>query len=166
MGVAPNRAHPQEPAPRRYSRCGRGVAAIVGLLASLTTSATVTACTAFGINPITPTRVGVTGVWVHKGGAVLVLRSNGTFSGSRLPHFFGDWSGPTPRTGSGTWRIGRAESDAPPGVLLDFTSTHPNITDELLVEDCCGLPLTIYYDRGDPDEGLSGQYQLAKRASG
>lgn len=121
------------------------------------------ACSAYGINPITPTRAMVTGTWVHNGGAVLVLSKNGTFAGRDMPLFFGEESvGPTPRAGSGTWHVGHIVGDYPVGIVLDFAP--PSRTqDELLVENCCGLPLTVYYDRGDPDEGISGQYQLTRR---
>jgi hypothetical protein len=105
----------------------------------------------------------VAGTWTHKGGAVLVLRRNGTFIGSKLPRFFGDWSGPTPRTGTGSWYIGSLARDAPRGIVLDFSGPHPNIKDELLVEHCCGLPLTIYYDLGDPDQGIANQYRLTRQ---
>jgi hypothetical protein len=104
----------------------------------------------------------VIGTWQHEGGAVIVLRAEGTFTGHKLPHFFGHWAGPNPRAGGDSWYIGRLESDAPRGVVLVFSALHPQIMDELLVEHCCGLPVTIYYDLGDPDEGITGQYQLTR----
>jgi hypothetical protein len=137
----------------------RSPGALTAWLIACGASILLAACSAFGINPITPTRAMVTGTWVHKGGVVLVLRKNGTFAGSGMPYFFGEIAGPTPRAGTGTWHIGRVGSDAPAGIVLDFEA--PSLTqDELLVENCCGMPLTIYYDLGDPDEGITGQYQL------
>ena len=100
----------------------------------------------------------------HQGGAVLVLRPDGTFTGNRLPGQFGDWSaGNIPGTGTGTWHIGRYDPGADPGLILDFAGSYTGTVTELLVEHCCGLPLTIYYDKGDPDEGVSGQYQMYRR---
>ena len=49
------------------------------------------------------------------------------------------------------------------GLVLDFAGQLPGTAAELLVEDCCGSPPAIYYDQGDPDVGVSGQYQLVKR---
>jgi hypothetical protein len=104
----------------------------------------------------------VIGKWVHKGGAVLILRRDGTFTGMNLPSLFGEVAEPTPSFGTGSWHVGRI-GDAPRGVVLDFSGLRPPITDELLVENCCDLPITIFYDLGDPDGGLNQQYQLAKQ---
>ena len=166
MGIGLDAVAPSHRRRSHYARAGQAFIAYVTFVISGITSISVSACSAYGINPITPTRAMVSGTWEHKGGAVLVLRGDGTFTGTRLPHFFGDWSGPTPRAGTGTWYIGRLARDAPRGVILNFSDLHPNIVDELLVEHCCGLPLTIYYDRGDPDQGISGQYQLTKQSPG
>jgi hypothetical protein len=115
----------------------------------------------FGPSSITPTRAMLVGTWTHQGGAVLVLRPDGTFAGNHLPGQFGDWgAGNIPATGTGTWHIGRFQSDADPGLILDFAVPYTGTATELLVEHCCGLPPTIYYDKGDPDEGVSGQYQM------
>ena len=103
----------------------------------------------------------VTGTWVHKGGAVLILRKDGTFTGRGMPYLFGEFAEPTPRAGTGTWHIGRI-GDLPAGIILDFAP--PSRTqDELLAENCCGMPLTIFYDLGDPDEDITGQYQLTRQ---
>jgi hypothetical protein len=138
-------------------------ARLAPLLTALVAPVVLAACTAFGINPITPTKAMVVGRWIHKGGAVLVLRGDGTFSGMNMPYHFGEWSGPTPSSGSGTWYVGRL-GDAPRGIVLVFSDSQPVIMDELLVENCCGLPLTIFYDLGDPDAGITGQYQLTRQS--
>jgi hypothetical protein len=140
-------------------------AGLAALITGLAAPVVLAACTAFGINPITPTKAMVVGRWIHKGGAVLVLRGDGTFSAMNMPYRFGEWSGSTPSTGSGTWYVGRLMSDAPRGIVLVFSLSYPVIMDELLVENCCGLPLTIFYDRGDPDEGITGQYQLTRQSA-
>jgi hypothetical protein len=104
----------------------------------------------------------MTGTWAHKGGAVLTLRRDGTFTGLNLPNNFGEASGPQPSYGSGTWHIGRL-GDLPKGLVLTFTGLTPPLTEQLLVENCCGMPVTIFYDLGDPDEGVTGQYQLTRQ---
>jgi hypothetical protein len=113
---------------------------------------------------ITPTRAVLAGTWTHDRGAVLVLRPDGTFAGEHLPSRFGDWSiGEIPATGTGTWHIGRFSADVENGLVLDFAGPHAGTVTELLVEHCCGSPMAVYYDKGDPDVGGSGQYQLVKR---
>ena len=47
--------------------------------------------------------------------------------------------------------------------MLTFTDLTPPLTEELLVENCCGMPVTIFYDLGDPDQGVTGQYQLTRQ---
>ena len=66
-------------------RLRRPSAILTAVLISGIASMCLAACTAFGINPITPTRAMMTGKWAHKGGAVLTLRRDGTFTGLNLP---------------------------------------------------------------------------------
>jgi len=161
MRTGPAGAPWSRPGYRAASR--RSAGALIACLIAAAAAALLAACAMYGISPTTPTRAMVTGTWIHDGGAVLILRKDGTFTGRALPALFGEIAAPTPPTGTGTWHIGRIGPDSPTGVVLDFAG-HPGTEDELLVENCCGLPLTIYYDRGDPDEGVTGQYQLTRSA--
>lgn len=43
-------------------------------------------------------------------------------------------------------------------MVFDFSAT---VQMELLVESD-GSSLIMYYDKGDPDQGVTGQYQFAK----
>jgi len=79
-----------------------------------------------------------------------------------LPARFGEWAnGTTPASGGGTWRVGRLEADAQPGLIFDFS----NGSQAELQLETAGSSLAMYFDRGDPDEGWSGQYRFVKLAT-
>lgn len=109
---------------------------------------------------VTPTVRQVTGTWMGAHGATLTLARDGTFTATGLPAGFGDWqNGTPPGAGSGTWHVGRLEPGADVGVIFDFSRFSQA---ELLVERD-GPSLYLYYDKGDPDEGWSGQYRFARQ---
>lgn len=109
---------------------------------------------------VAATRGKAAGEWKGPGGAVLMLAPDGRFTASGLPAGIGDWSfGATPVSGAGTWHIGSFDgSGLPPGVIFDFSN---GAQAELQLETD-GPSLAMYYDRGDPDEGWSGQYRFVK----
>jgi hypothetical protein len=75
-----------------------------------------------------------------------------------LPANAGESSyGTVPSQGSGRWRVGPVPAE-PSGVIFDFS---PAVQMELLVERVSSR-VSMYYDKGDPDEGVSGQYQFTK----
>jgi hypothetical protein len=107
---------------------------------------------------ITPSRQMVIGTWSSASRATLTLNADGTFTARGLPANAGESSyGTVPSQGSGRWHVGPVPAE-PPGVIFDFS---PAVQMELLVERE-GSALIMYYDKGDPDEGVSGQYQFTK----
>lgn len=140
----------------------RGVAAAAAMIAVASVAALVIAALGRSAVPVavTPTARQMTGTWTGAHGATLTLTSDGTFTATGLPAGFGEWSnGLPPVAGSGTWRIGRFEPDADVGVIFSFPGASQA---ELLVERD-GSSLFLYYDKGDPDEGWSGQYRFARQ---
>jgi hypothetical protein len=109
---------------------------------------------------VAATRGKATGEWKGPGGAVLMLAPDDTFTASGLPTGIGDWSSSTtPVSGTGTWHIGSLDgSGLPPGVIFDFS----NGSQAELQLETDGPSLAMNYDRGDPDEGWSGQYRFVK----
>jgi len=112
-------------------------------------------------NPvIAPSAGEAAGVWKGAHGATLTLAADGTFTASGLPAGMGDWAdGSTPVSGSGTWHVGRFDPSTPPGVVLGFANGSQC---ELQLEQD-GPTLAMFYDLGDPDQGWSGQYRLARQ---
>ncbi len=134
--------------------------AAVVLLAAVMTAACGAGLT--GPADITPTRSMVTGTWRGATGAVLVLRPDGTFTARALPSDFGGTPGWAPAQGSGTWHLPPARSLG--SVVFDFASL-PNTEFALGVERL-GSSVVMYYNKGDPDQGVTGQYQFAKVGPG
>jgi hypothetical protein len=109
-------------------------------------------------NPFTPSRSAMIGTWRSSSGAVLTLRPDGMFTAGHLPADPGEESyGLVPATGSGRWHVGPVVAE-PAGVVFDFS---PTVQMELLTEHLA-TGVVMYFDRGDPDEGPSGQYQFTK----
>lgn len=108
-----------------------------------------------------PARPGNTGVAVPRpAGARLKPARDGTFTATGLTAGIGDWNiGPTPVSGGATWHVGRFEASAPPWVIFDFSDGSQA---ELQLETA-GATLAMHYDRGDPDEGWSGQYRFVEQ---
>jgi hypothetical protein len=133
----------------------------------------------FGTDPVigTPTRAQVTGTWVGDGGAVLVLRSDGTFTANGLPPAIGGASTTSGLSqnrvsGHGTWTIGPGDFNGPPeSVIFTFIcDANPS--------ECAGQPSTfdlqaetsspsggggpaLFYYLGDPDD-WSSQYPFVR----
>jgi hypothetical protein len=107
--------------------------------------------------PFPPSRSMVIGTWRSATGAVLLLRPDGTFTGRSLPADFGASPSAVPSSGSGHWHVGPVPAE-PAGVVFNFSK---KLWVELLVERM-GSMVVMYYDKGDPDEGVSGQYQFTK----
>jgi hypothetical protein len=106
-------------------------------------------------NPFLPSRSMMIGTWQSASGAVITLRPDGTFTARGLPANAGESAyGTVP---SGSWRVGPVHAE-PSGVIFDFS---PAVQMELLVERVSSR-VSMYYDKGDPDEGVSGQYQFTK----
>jgi hypothetical protein len=96
------------------------------------------------------------GTWRSSSGALLILRPDGSFSARGLLPDAGESSyGTVPMECSGRWHVGPVPTE-PPGVVFDFS---PKVHMELLV-DRLESTVVMYYDKGDPDEGVSGQYQF------
>ncbi len=111
-------------------------------------------------HPFTLSRSMVVGTWRNNSGATLTLRSDGAFTARGLPAHAGETSyGTVPHQGSGRWHLGPVPAE-PPGVIFDFS---PKVQMELLVERL-GPAVVMYYHKGDPDEGVPGQYQFTKVA--
>jgi hypothetical protein len=109
-------------------------------------------------NPITPSRQMMIGTWRDPSGATLTLNSDGTFLARALPADAGESSyGEVPSQGSGRWRVGSVPAE-PAGVIFNFSA---RVQMELLVERV-GSKVIMYFDKGDPDEGTTGQDQFTK----
>lgn len=118
------------------------------------------ACTGDLASPvlITPTRAQVIGTWKSTQGAVLTLNADGRFVAQALPSDFGAFpAGVVPTNASCDWHVGLVPAE-PPGVVFNFSRT---IQAELFVERDMST-LIMYYDRGDPDQGVTGQYQFRR----
>ena len=153
-GVLPGMAMPGRPALRLLGALGMTLAAAGA--AALASPATGQGGS-FGV-AVAPTRGNATGEWKGTRGAMLMLAPDGTFTASGLPAGMG---GATPVRGSGTWHTGTADPSYPPGVIFDFS----NGSQAQLQLETDGPSLAMYYDRGDPDEGWSGQYRFVKHQS-
>jgi hypothetical protein len=112
--------------------------------------------------PIAPTRSMMIGTWRSASGAELTLRSDGTFTARSLPNDFGGFLSGVPTHGSGVWHV---TLTAPPGVVFDFLSGVSKAEEELFVERYRSAVI-LYYDKGDPDQGVTGQYQFTKLRPG
>lgn len=109
-------------------------------------------------NPFLPSRSMMIGTWRSATGAVLVLQPDGTFTAHGLPAGAGESSyGTVPSQGSGRWHIGSVPAE-PSGVIFQFSAT---VQMELVVERYRSAVI-MYYDKIDPDEGVSGQYQFTR----
>lgn len=109
-----------------------------------------------------PSRQLLIGTWKSASGAVLRLNPDGTFASQGLSARAGESSTLNiPPSGTGRWHVGPVPEE-PPGVVFAFAR---NVQMELLVERV-GPALVMYYDKGDPDEGVSGQYQFTKAGAG
>lgn len=107
-------------------------------------------------NPFLPSRQMMIGTWRSPSGAVLTLRSDGTFASRGLSASAGESSTENiPAEGTGEWHVGPVPAE-PAGVIFDFS---PKVFMELLVERV-GSSVVMYFDEGDPDEGVTGQYQF------
>jgi hypothetical protein len=134
----------------------------------------------FGTDPVigSPTDAQVTGTWVGNDGARLVLKSDGTFTASRLPPHVGQPTdfpdmlpGRNPPSGHGTWLIGPGDFGASPqSVVFTFACSVPadecanwNLTFDLQAETSgpSGGPALFYY-QGDPDN-WSDQYACTRQ---
>jgi hypothetical protein len=106
----------------------------------------------------TPSRSMMIGTWRSPSGAVLTLKSNGIFTARALPADFGASPiGSMPSSGDGVWHIGPVPTE-PPGVVFNFSK---KLWVELFVEHV-GSTVVMYFDKGDPDEGATGQYQFTR----
>jgi hypothetical protein len=134
----------------------------------------------FGTDPVigSPTDAQVTGTWVGNGGARLVLKSDGTFTASRLPPHAGQPTdfpdmllGRNPPSGHGTWVIGPGDfGGSPESVIFTFACSVPadecanwDLTFDLQAENSApsGGPALFYY-QGDPDN-WSDQYAFTRQ---
>jgi hypothetical protein len=141
----------------RRGAAAAGAVVAVGAVAALVIAALGGAAVTVEIRP---TARQVTGSWTGPRGARLTLAQDGTFTATGLPAGFGEaWNGQPPVAGSGTWRIGSFASDADIGVIFDF----PSLSQAELLVERTGPSLFLYYDKGDPDEGWSGQYRFARQ---
>jgi len=112
------------------------------------------------LHDIRPTRSMMIGTWRSSNGVVLTLSADGTFTESGLPSNAGEASSLNiPSQGTGHWRVGPYPAE-PVGVVLAF-APDPRVELELLVERDRSAVI-MYYDKGDPDEGPPGQYQLIR----
>jgi hypothetical protein len=108
-------------------------------------------------NPFQPSGSMMIGTWRSSSGALLILQPDGSFSAPRLLPDAGEPSyGTVPIEGSGRWHVGPVSAE-PPGVVFDFSL---KVQMELLVERLEST-VVMYYDKGDPDKGVSGQYQFS-----
>jgi hypothetical protein len=102
----------------------------------------------------------VAGFWEGSRGASLTLSADGTLHARGLPRGFGEASaGTTPVAGAGSWHVGRVDAVDPPGVIFEFS----NGSQASLLLERDGSALYLFYDRGDPDEGWTGQYRFTRR---
>ena len=103
----------------------------------------------------------VSGTWSSTSGATpttLTLKPDGTFTERGLPADAGETSTLNiPADGTGGWHIDALPGEAR-GVVFEFS---PKVFMELLVERV-GSTAVMYYDMGDPDAGVSGQYEFTK----
>lgn len=146
---------PSAPAPRRRGRPGTWVMFVVVVLFA---AAAAVACVAELTVPtdITPTPSMMIGTWKSTAGAELTLRPDGTFTARSLPKTFGGFVSWAPTQGSGVWHV---VLTPPSGVALDFAGFKTEV--ELGLERA-GSAVILYFDKGDPDQGVTGQYQFTK----
>lgn len=133
------------------------------LLAAVTAAACAPGLT--GPAQIAPTRSLVMGTWRGATGAVLVLRPDGTFTERGLASDAGESSTLNiPASGSGRWSIGPQSGSA--GVTFDFAPSFSLRVQMVLLVERVGSSVVMYYDKGDPDQGVTGQYQFARVGPG
>lgn len=98
----------------------------------------------------------IVGTWKRLSGAMLRLKPDGTFAAQGLPPSVGESSTLNiPPSGQGRWHVGPVPAE-PSGVVFDFSRT---VQMGFLAERI-GSTSVLVYDKGDPDEGVSGQYQF------
>jgi hypothetical protein len=117
---------------------------------------------------ITPEQV--TGTWRGSGGATLVLRPDGTFTGTRLPAHIG-WvpsagdpaDSANPADVQGTWAISPGASGSPGVTFCYDRRTDPDSCLEfgLLLKRASSSP-ALFANLGDPDD-LNDQYAFSKQ---
>jgi hypothetical protein len=114
-----------------------------------------------GPTSITPTRSMVIGTWRSSSGAVLVLRPDGTFTARGVPGNAGESSTLNiPADGSGRWSVGPHSGSV--GVTFDYAPSFSLRVQMVLLVERLGSSVVMYYDKGDPDQGVTGQYQFTK----
>jgi hypothetical protein len=146
-----------------FARDGR----LDGKLIALTAVVAAVVCSGVGglaravaantLHDIRATRSMMIGTWRSTHGAMLTLSADGTFTESGLPSNAGEASaGTIPSQDTGTWSVGLA------GVTLSFASIGAGPAQVTMAVERQGSTVIMYYDKGDPDEGPSGQYQLIR----
>jgi hypothetical protein len=154
------------PARQFFTRGGRldrrliAVTAVVAAVVCSGVGGLARAVAASTLHDIRPTRSMMIGTWRSSDGAVLTLSADGTFTESGLASTAGEASTLNiPSQGSGHWRVGPYPAE-PAGVVLVF-APDPRVELGLAVERDRSAVI-MYYDKGDPDEGPPGQYQLIR----
>jgi hypothetical protein len=127
-----------------------------------------------GPDPVggTVTPAQITGTWRGSDGATLVLRPDGTFTGTRLPAHIG-WVAPAgdpsdstnPANVQGTWAISPGASGRPLGVTFCYDRrTDPDSCEQfgLLLKHASSSP-ALFANSSDPDD-FSNQYAFSKQS--
>jgi hypothetical protein len=160
--------------PRKVGRLGRAVRVWPLVVSLAGTGLFVVFNVAYfnsGADPVisSPTRAQVTGTWVGRGRAKLVLRADGTFTASRLPPYAGQptdlpdmLSGQTSPSGKGSWVIGPGVFSGPPeSVIFNFAGSTKTFDLQAETSSPSGGPALFYY-LGDPDD-WSNQYAFTRQ---
>lgn len=131
----------------------------IGALAMAGALAVVVCSEVAGARQFLPSPSIMTGTWRSASGAVLTLRPDGTFTERGLPTNAGEGSSLNiPAEGDGRWDVGPKGVSA--GVTFDFAPSFSMKVQMVLLVERVGSMVVMYYDQGDPDEGVSGQYQF------
>lgn len=117
---------------------------------------------------VTPAQV--TGTWRDSDGATLVLRADGTFTGTRLPAHIGwvpsagDPDSTNPANVQGTWAISPGASGNPGVTFCYDRRTNPDSCAQfgLLLKDPSSSP-AMFVNSGDPDD-LNNQFAFSKQS--
>jgi hypothetical protein len=145
-----------------FSRGGRldgkliALAAVVAAVVCGGVPSLARAVAAGTLHDIRPARSMMIGTWRGTDGSVVTLSRDGTFTESGLPSNEGASAGTIPSQGTGTWSVG------PAGVTLNFAPGGGSPAQATMGVERQGSTVIMYYDKGDPDEGASGQYQLIR----